>query len=246
MPEKSPLTAKEKLIKDILLTQIESVKTGPEEKKKIWKEGSTIKSTQHYGSKFKRALDPDMSDIAIAFYKALYKDTILKDKREILLEDGSIIDREFAGDTILTVKSLRYVYSRNNDTDESELEKCFQHVDEKIHCLANFWVIPMRHGRRSKKLNYYDSPDLYLEKIRNNFDEYKEMFPKFFDKYSVSDMVRDLCFEESEQRRKQIADRDINIFRSYEEAMDERADLLARDKTDELYELFSTYGLTDR
>ena len=48
------------------------------------------------------------------------------------------------------------------------------------------------------------------------------MFPKFFDMDSVSDMGSDLYFEENEQRRKQIANRDINIFRSYEETMYER------------------------
>ena len=35
----------------------------------------------------------------------------------------------------------------------------------KYHCLANFWVIPMCHGRTSAKLNRYDSLDSYLNKV---------------------------------------------------------------------------------
>lgn len=50
----------------------------------------------------------------------------------------------------------------------------------KYHCLANFWVIPMCHGRTSTKLNPYDSLDAYLNKICTgaikNADEYFQNF----------------------------------------------------------------------
>ena len=50
----------------------------------------------------------------------------------------------------------------------------------KYHCLANFGVIPMCHGRTSTKLNPYDSLDAYLNKICTgaikNADEYFQNF----------------------------------------------------------------------
>ncbi len=243
MPLENALNAREEQIKNILLMQIESHKHSTE--KKIWKEDGIIKSTQLYGSRYHRPLDPDMSDIAIDFYMALYKGTILKNKKTLLKDDGSINDPEFAGDTIFTVKSLRYVYSRKKTIDEKDLDKRFKETHAKIHCLANFWVIPMRHGRRSKKLNYYDSPDLYLDKLGKDYDHYRKTFPDFFRKETLKDLTEKLLFKESKDRITQITERDLEIFRAYDEAIEKRAIQIAQEKTDELWELFSTYHLLD-
>lgn len=46
--------------------------------------------------------------------------------------------------------------------------------EKRYHCLANFWVIPMRHGRRSAKLGRYDSFDFYLEKLQDEYNEFQK------------------------------------------------------------------------
>lgn len=44
----------------------------------------------------------------------------------------------------------------------------------QYHCLANFWLIPMKHGRQSRKKNRYDSLDLYLEYLKENWKSLKK------------------------------------------------------------------------
>ncbi len=57
--------------------------------------------------------------------------------------------------------SLANIILDNNDKNSRSSKDIWPDYLEKYekdyHCLANFWVIPMRHGRKSAKLGRYDS-----------------------------------------------------------------------------------------
>jgi len=70
--------------------------------------------------------------------------------------------------------------SKKERSPKEEWPKELIDYQSKYHCLANFWVIPMCHGRTSAKLNRYDSLDSYLNKVYSgvtkNTDEYFQKF----------------------------------------------------------------------
>ena len=170
------MTEKEEQVYKILLTPIKCDK----KVSKIYMEDNVIYSPQLY----KEIADEDMSDFSVGFYKIIYEDFLKNDSGEILNEDGFCKNDNYMGDTMHSFNSLANVILGDKSKEyRSPKEKWPEELVEyksKYHCLANFWVIPMRHGRRSAKLNRYDSLDIYLSKVHagviKNADEYFQKF----------------------------------------------------------------------
>lgn len=241
MTKNNALDKKAKQVKEILLMPIDSIKHSY--KTEISRKNDIIISTQLYGTKYKRALDPDMSDIAIEYYEILYKDTILKD-RKLLDNDGYIRCPEFAGDTAFTVKSLYGTFIRKEALTKKNLCSILSETSNKLHCLANFWIIPMEHGRTTQKLNSYDSPDFYLSIIRSDYAAFMTGFPSYFSQ-DLSDLIDAHFFEEDIVRRRMIINKDERIFGAYIDAIDNRASAIAVEKEDELWDCFNKHGFFD-
>lgn len=170
------MTEKENTVYKILLTPIKCDKNVP----KICLKDNVIYSPQLY----KSTPDEDMSDFSVGFYKIVYKDILGGNNVEILNEDGTYKNENYMGDTIHSFNSLANVILGNRSQKErspkEEWPKELIDYQSKYHCLANFWVIPMCHGRTSAKLNRYDSLDSYLNKVYSgvikNTDEYFQKF----------------------------------------------------------------------
>lgn len=126
--------------------------------------------------------DPDMSDLAIAFYKILYG-------KEMLKSDGGFCCHEFAGDTMNSFNSVAKKFFNGKPASKvtrEEMNEYFrrwpllQEYFDGYHCLANFWAIPKEIGRRSTKGDRYDFAFSYIEKNLNNPDD-----PGFLDRHCV-------------------------------------------------------------
>lgn len=182
------MTEKEEQVYKILLTPIKCDK----KVSKIYMEDNVIYSPQLY----KEIADEDMSDFSVGFYKIIYEDLLKNDSGEILNEDGFCKNDNYMGDTMHSFNSLANVILGDKSKEyRSPKEKWPEELVEyksKYHCLANFWVIPKSHGRNSKKLNYYDSLDEYLNKVRtgtiNNANEYfqKLTYESFLEIHGLS------------------------------------------------------------
>lgn len=240
--EKNLFTDTQEKIKEILLMEISSEKTDL-----IRKEDGKIISPQRYGSDkgHRRGKDPDMSDLAVAFYEILYKD-ILPGNGKILGEDTLFKDTAFAGDTMFTFsklkKSLLAAHKGDNVTIE-KIETGMEKLKGSYHCLANFWLIPEAHGRRLMKAASFDSPDIYLEKIKENLATYKEQFPRYYGAYTLVTIESCHHFKTSETRIRLIRERDERIIEEYLDAIDKRAAEIAISHEKELADLFKRYGL---
>lgn len=81
---------------------------------------------------------------------------------------------------LIHLRMLFWVIKQKRTKLKRRVSKELIDYQSKYHCLANFWVIPMCHGRTSAKLNPYDSLDAYLNKICTgaikNEDEYYQNF----------------------------------------------------------------------
>ena len=143
----------------------------------ITKEKKILKSSQIY----RRASDPDMSDLAVAFYEIIYKNILpINEQGKVrLLSKYDLKNRFFAGDTMNSfntiagnmIHTLNFSYSHipikknywmPDDSEgrmklilESDAKKSTKELFLKYyylyHSLANFWVIPMEMGRMSSK-----------------------------------------------------------------------------------------------
>ncbi len=140
--------------------------------------GSHVDTTQTYWPEYKDAnqnsirypmnRDCDISDVACGFYEIIYRDIL---PGHIVCEDGNLFDKEFAGDTMNTVKKM-------------------PGLTEKYHCLANFWLLPMKLGRMSdhelsktdSKYAIQDYMDRFLIAVQDKFEEYRRAFPRYFAK----------------------------------------------------------------
>ena len=157
--EKRPLTDTQKKIKEILLKEISSEKA-----EKVREEGKKIISPQTYYSTY----DPDMCDLSVAFYEILYKD-ILPGSGKILQKD-TFCDKAFAGDTMFTFRKLKkslLIAHKDNMAAIKRIEEGMERLEGSYHCLANFWLIPMMHGRRySKPGSGFDSQNSFVFKTQ--------------------------------------------------------------------------------
>ncbi len=173
-------TDQQKEIFKILLTPIEA--TRAKNGKRIERTGNEIISPQHYRSKF---LDPDMSDLAVKFYKILYTNSLqsfLPENGEILDNEGHFVDMDFAGDTMNSFHSIanrtdKAGTSRKGRTSIIEWPEYLKIYFRQYHCLANFWIIPMALGRSSSKgergSNHFDSPHIFLNRIEEGEQTFK-------------------------------------------------------------------------
>lgn len=238
------MNEKTKKVYKILLTPIICDKNTS----KIKIQDGIIRSSQlYYGT-----ADEDMSDFSIGFYKIIYKDLLSNSNGEILNESGYPIDKEFMGDTMHSFNSLANIIL--NDASKrvrSPIEKWPPELVEyhlRYHCLANFWIIPMRHGRKSAKLSKYDSVDYYLTRVRECLINDKEGYfgkfiswEKFLESQYISNYVlkdNPLFIYESNDKNRCIDElKCINNF------WESRANEIVYKNADELYEYFYNLGL---
>lgn len=170
------MTDEKQQVKSILLTPIEcNYKCAHWKPVNIFRQNGRIYSSQ----KYRNALDPDMSDLAVEFYNIVYED-ILKSKDTIepkkILKEGFLENIDFAGDTMNSFNSIANGVSgaglsAAKRTEKKEWPEFLQKYYSKYHCLANFWILPMRIGRRSGKLNRYDSVDIFLNKLKEGYSD---------------------------------------------------------------------------
>lgn len=225
-----------KKIRELLLTPIICIKWN----KKPFIYNQIIYTGQEYYS----LADEDMSDFAVEFYNIIYKD---------IIEAGAILDKkqlrhkDFAGDTMnsfITIGKLAE-FEQNNP----EIIKVVMDYFQSYHCLANFWVLPLDIGRKSKKLNYYDSVDIFLERLSDK-KEYDDIMKRYtFYKKGIEDYDVFLTkhFLEGYEIDSTIPYEAQNVVELIERAkgmMFLRADAISKsDKADRLYEYFKSLGM---
>ncbi|WP_261806267.1 hypothetical protein [Lapidilactobacillus luobeiensis] len=168
--------------------------------------------------------DSDMSDLAIGFYEILYRE-LLAGKKVLVAADrngakGKLVDLNLAGDTMNTG-----VY--HGGTKERIEGK-------RRHCLANFWLIPMVHGRRSQKLHrdymkqYCDDVVRMIASQSAYFSAFQD-FPDFMVRHFIP---REFSSDTIEAQLKFI---------------DDRAKLIANSsKASELWDYFNRLKLVDK
>lgn len=166
------LTCEQDTIKKILLTPIICDK----HIRGISLRNGIVYSGQTYYS----CPDPDMSDFAVGFYKAIYNKKFppLSGNGCFLDEKNNFSDINFAGDTMNSFATISNLYEPTLQWSETMWNYFHQYL-----CLANFWVIPKIYGRGdknhkgsiSKKCNRYDSIDIFLDKVRNIWNGRKDL-----------------------------------------------------------------------
>lgn len=177
---------KRRKVRNILLTPIECTTRKPfsiriehdNDNNEIFPSEEKFTSARIISSqKYSGALDPDMSDLAIEFYNIIYSD-ILKSKK-ILKENGASENNDFVGDTMNSFNSIANIVpgagqSKKQRTEKMDWPAFLQEYHNQYHCLANFWILPMCIGRKGKKLNYYDSIDIFLNRLKEEYSVLKK------------------------------------------------------------------------
>lgn len=97
------------------------------------------------GQTYVYGFDPDMSDAAVRFYQILYG-------IELLDGEGRLRSAEFAGDTMCSFHTVANRVpeagrTRKQRRPYAEWPGYLQEYYDHYHCLANFWLLPMRVGR---------------------------------------------------------------------------------------------------
>ncbi len=165
-------------------------------------ENDKIETSQSYKSHF----DPDMSDVAVEFYKILYGiEELLKQEKPF----------EFAGDTICSFNTIaNRVPGAGKSKKQRTKYNCWPDYLQKYcdfyHCLANFWILPSPIGRsypgmkkeywwasktgpgeKEKKEKIDDYMDRFLLFIRkeDNYRKLKEQYPKYGGKFENYDRL---------------------------------------------------------
>lgn len=233
-------------VKKILMMPIKCEKRKPVN---IIVENGIVKSTQRYYNGF----DPDMSDFAVGFYNIMYKDIL---NEEGVLDGKYFCNQDFAGDTINSFNSIaNLVPSAGNATKlrtaTDECPKFLRKYSNDYHCLANFWILPMPLGRRGKKLNYFDSIDVFLNKLKESYDLLKK-YTDYYKQINNYDVFCRIHFIEnykplddiSEKYRGREAE---EIVRQAYKFIDMRADnICANDEVcKDLYDYFKKWHLTE-
>lgn len=159
---------KKETVKEVLLLPIICTK----KEKKIYRDGTNI---IHTGQRYCRRADEDMSDFAVKFYEIVYKDILIAQGGSLLDDRGRILNCNFAGDTINSFNSIANIVpgvgkSQKQRRPYAEWPNFLKEYYYKYHCLANFWILPMRIGRRSMKLNKYDSVDIFLNRLKGDYN----------------------------------------------------------------------------
>lgn len=242
---------KRKQVYDILLMPISCTKHAgfnQERKVEIKRQDNIIKTTQTYWPeyidrttekpfRYDFVSDCDMSDFACGFYEIVYKNFL--EDRKIVDDNGCLVDKEYAGDTMTSVSQL------------TKLKK-------RYHCLANFWVIPMELGRKSKHRfsktsNYYnieDFMDRFLLLFKYNLNKYEESFPNYFKKINSFEEfsgINLLCASYVDNKYNIIQYSNM-INEEIEEylwnCIKKRAEIISGKFATELWEYFKNNGIT--
>ncbi len=234
------MTENEKKVYNLLLTPIECSK-----------EYSEIKISNgviHTPQLYRRVADEDMSDFSIGFYKIIYKDLLKKNAGEMLQGNGAYVDAEYLGDTMHSFNSLANIIlgdlSKDNRSPKDKWPPELLDYSKRYHCLANFWIIPMNHGRRSAKLSMYDSVDYYLYRVKNEFldvgDGYYSNFPDW-DSFLGMHCMSDYHIKNNSLDMYKIKDKDscLKELDRISDAWVKRALELVEKFGDELYTYFS-------
>lgn len=241
----------QKQVYDILLMPIEvtgSSGFGDERRVEIKREGNIIKTTQTYWTEYKNKEtgepfrydfqpDCDMSDFACEFYKLIYEKTL--SINGIVNNNGGAVNKQFMGDTMTSVSRLPDLQNR-------------------YHCLANFWLIPMGLGRQSnhklsktsKMYDILDYMDRFLLLLRYKFSCFKNEFPDYFQKVDTFNRMSDIHF-----LRESYVDSQYNI-KNYSDVIDDntadflwtcvknRAEMISQSECgQELWEYFNEVGV---
>lgn len=243
---------------EVLLMPIKCEKhcgLGNDRKVNISKEGRCIKTTETYWRQYKDRntgnlfrypfkSDCDMSDFACGYYEIIYKD-ILQDVQKLVDDDGNLVNREFAGDTMTSVSKL-------------------PQLRDKYHCLANFWIVPEFIGRTSKYTpaqyqkwsktsnvhNIQDFMDRFLSLVNKNFEVYKSLYPSYFKKINdfkhfVKIHHLDGAYVDEKYTVIQFSyNMDISTSDRLFELIECRADNISKSEyADELWDYFNKWGL---
>lgn len=180
------LNSKEKQVYKLLLTPIHCDK----KIHNIYFEDGKVFSGQKYDSLF---ADEDMSDFAVGFYEIIHKN--LLEGNPVLNTDNKFFNTDFAGDTMNSFQSIANVTenagaSKRNRAPYEQWPSYLQNYFTQYHCLANFWIIPMKIGRQSAKFSRYDSMDIFLKILEN---EYPDRMSPYRDYLHRAATFRDFC-----------------------------------------------------
>ena len=164
------------------------------------------------GQKYKGCSDEDMCDFTVGYYNVVYEKDILK---------NSNITEIFAGDTMI-------------DNYKEELAN--------YHCLANFWILPMKVGRSCGRLNRARlHMDSFLKKLLENYEGYKEYYKEYFTEFSEETFVEKHYLEGSFFVNNTVVE--INTVDDARKCISMRAENLSEKKFKELYKYFEeTFG----
>lgn len=211
------------------------------------------------GQTYYRGLDEDMSDFSIGFYEIVYLDIVKKiPQGHILKSDGTLANCCFAGDTMNSFHSIANLVpeagkSKKTRTPKEEWTTDLQKYHHRYRCLANFWILPFCIGRTGKKINYYDSMDIFLEEIKSDYkilekhSSYFDAIPKFSDfeeihciskyikKYNINGNALSMY---KNKQAKELIVRALNMI-------DERAEEISEKYCEELWNYFDEWKLIE-
>lgn len=233
---------------NILLTPIIADKKA----EKIRKQNGIIISPQIYYS----SVDADMCDFAIGFYETLYYDNLLKSTN--MLNDKKLRNECYAGDTMNSFNTIANLMKGISwDSGNITINPYLLYYKVHYHCLANFWVIPMKHGRKSAKrvarTHNFDSPILYTQVLREKFDELSNdvMLKEYFSNLPIIqfESIHYMPEMENSHEIRQLykngeGEKLLHIALSF---IEKRAKKIVSDDemTDKLYDYFDSIKLID-
>jgi len=241
-----------KLCKEILLMPIDCDKKYA----KITRSCGVIQTGQRYYS----TADEDMSDFSIHFYEVIYRD-LLNDMRlsALLSNTGRLCSDQLAGDTMYSFNATARKTNGAEISGKGRTLECHRpeylcDYFHKYHCLANFWLLPMKVGRTLRgQINKGRNPgkdymDIFLETIQNNinFDESEGCYYSFFedwDGFINKHFINAAYLSENKIDRYSDLDRERFIEVALKK-IGKRAEDIAESKyATELVELFMNLGI---
>lgn len=157
---------KQEKVEKILLTPIICDK----KRNKVVIEDGIIYTGQAYYSK----ADEDMSNFAVGFYNILYSECLPKDG--LLSPKGKLNNCCYAGDTMNSFNSIAKLVDDKTTKGRGSIDilpddlKFLKEYYGRYHCLANFWILPACIGRHSAKMNRYDSMDIFLNILKDDYE----------------------------------------------------------------------------
>lgn len=223
-------------------------------KDEIYRKGGII----YTGQKYYSSKDEDMTDFAVGFYHIVYGN-ILKSKG-LLNENGRLHNNNFAGDTMNSFNAIANIVPEAGKSVKQRTEKekwplFLQEYHNQYHCLANFWVLPMCIGRRSAKLNKYDSIDIFLNKLKENYTilsqytdyiENMDNYYEFCKKHFIADYALHLLSDNTQE--KYSKGNAVDLINQAYKCMRSRANSISSNNKlcENLYNYFQQLGILSK